>query len=451
MTKFLSLAILTIISLTSAKAQIDTVKRWSLNECMVYAIENSPRSKKQELQSRINKQSYNNALASLFPSVEAGVSANFNFGRSIDPETNTYANINSFNNNYGVSAGVTVFNGMRLINTTRAKRVAYLQGLEDAQKMDDDISIETMAAYINVLYYTGMVNLAKEQLAEIENTCHQTRRKEELGMQSIADLAEMEAQVATKEANVTTWENNLRTAELQLKDKMNYPVDGVLVIDSIRGSDINLERESTSEIFSYAKENLPFAKGSEYMLKVSKLEFSAAKGALYPTIRASGGVSTNYNKMINGDAKSSPYYSQFNGNLGEYVQMNLNIPIFDGLYNRSNVRIKRFTMKQQEQTHTENMRLLQSEIQQAVIDMEGAGMEFMRYQKQVTANEIAYKATRRKYDEGMISAIELQTSSNNLLVAKAERLRSRITYITKRRLVNYYKGLPLITPENVEQ
>ena len=90
------------------------------------------------------------------------------------------------------------------------------------------------------------------------------------------------------------------------------------------------------------------------------------------------------------------------------------------------------------------MRALQSEIAQNYQQMLGFGKEFVQASKKSAASELAYNAVAGKYDRGMVSALDLQTAANNLLQARSERLRARLQYIIKTRLVEYYNGAPLI-------
>ena len=76
--------------------------------------------------------------------------------------------------------------------------------------------------------------------------------------------------------------------------------------------------------------------------------------------------------------------------------------------------------------------------------MLGFGKEFVQASKKSAASELAYNAVAGKYDRGMVSALDLQTAANNLLQARSERLRARLQYIIKTRLVEYYNGAPLI-------
>ena len=123
----------------------------TMEECMAYAVEHSLSVGRQELNLDNAKMNYRESIASLFPSVSAGVSASTNFGRSIDPETNNYTTVSTFSNSYSLSASMPIFAGLRYVNTIRAAKVARERGYSDLQIARDKVAMEVMKAYIDVL------------------------------------------------------------------------------------------------------------------------------------------------------------------------------------------------------------------------------------------------------------------------------------------------------------
>ena len=145
-----------------------------MDECMHYAVENSPKVKKQTHTSDSYKAELNSAVASFFPSMSASVGAQYSFGRSIDPETNVYNNTSTFNNGYGLSVSIPIFNGGQLINQWRMAKANRQLGMNDIQKEKDDLAINTMQAFMDVVYYQGTVKLAAEQLEENSRILYKT-------------------------------------------------------------------------------------------------------------------------------------------------------------------------------------------------------------------------------------------------------------------------------------
>mgnify|MGYP001771295862 CR=1 FL=1 len=204
----------------------------TLDACMRYAVEHSPAVRRQDYANRNYRQDYIASVAALVPSVNGAVSASTSFGRSVDPETNTYTDVSNFDNSYSASGQMPLFAGLTGINTVRAAKVMRLQGVEELQLARDEVALRTMEAYFDVVYYTGSVRLAREQLETSAAELAKSRKLLELGLKSAADVAEVESQCASDDYLVTQQENNLALAEIALSEAMNYPADRPLGIDT---------------------------------------------------------------------------------------------------------------------------------------------------------------------------------------------------------------------------
>jgi len=434
-----------ILSFSLATVAMAQEKLWTMDECMHYAVENSPKVKKQAYTSDSYKAELNSAVASFFPSMSASVGAQYSFGRSIDPETNVYNNTSTFNNGYSLGVSIPIFNGGQLVNQWRMAKANRQLGMNDIQKAKDDLAINTMQAFMDVVYYQGTVKLAAEQLEENSRILYKTRRQEELGLKGKADVAQIEAQVAANDYNLTHQQNLLNTAMLTLKQNMNYPSDMELDVDTmLLDKSYATMLESIDEIYDYASENNPTALQAKLQLKSYKMQYLMAKGRLLPSISFSAGVSTNYYENLKAEQAPASFGNQFKNNRGEYVSFNLSFPLFDGLSRLTNLRKARNNMRIAQEQQTEVLRQLQTAIEQAILDREGYAKETIQMDKKAKADEIAYQVTLRKFEEGLMSPIDLQTSANTLLLSKADLLQRKLMYLLKCKLVDYYKGKPLI-------
>lgn len=416
----------------------------SLEECMRYAVEHSPAVRRQDYTNRNYRQDYIESVAALVPSVSGTVGASTSFGRSVDPETNTYTDVSNFDNSYSVSAQMPLFAGLTGINTVRAARVMRLQGVEELQLARDQIALKTMEAYFDVVYYTESVRLAREQLETSTAELEKSRKLFELGLKSAADVAEVESQQASDDYLVTQQENNLALAEIALSEAMNYPADRPLRVDTEVAIETPAGVAPFREVLDNALENNPKAVAAQYDVRHSRLQFSIARGNLLPSLYVGGGYSTNFFMNLDDRSLYASFPNQFRDNRGFYVSAQLNIPIFGGLSRRTARNRARNNWYIARQNRTETLRTLQSEVAQAYQQMLGYGKEFVQATKKSDAARLAYEAVAGKYERGMVSALDLQTAADKLLEARSERLRARLQYIIKVRLVAYYNGEPLI-------
>lgn len=420
---------------------------WTLNECLRYAVENSPKTKKQTYTNDNYRQEQLTATASLFPSVGGHVDLATNFGRSIDPETNVYSNTSNLSNQYRLSGTLPLFNAGVLINNIRIAKLARLSGIERKQQIEDEVSVNTIRAYMDVVYYRKAVALAESKLAESKRTLYKTRRMEELGLKGKADVAQIDAQVAGDDYALTHQQNLYEIALINLKSTMNYPSAGILQVDTaLTEIPMTLPDDNPEQIYRTAIGINPLARQAEYAVHYSELNRKIARGQLFPSLSLNGGIGTNYYDIISGEnGKNFPGFgSQFRNNRGEWVNITLSIPIFNGLSRRATLNKARNNEKIARQDQIETLRLLQDEIEKTVQERDGLAKEIIQMKKQVEANRLAYEVTRMKYEKGLLSALDLQTSSNNLLLSQANQVQVLLSYRIKCKLVDYYKGIPLI-------
>ena len=430
---------LTLVCIAHAEAQPLTI-----DDCMRYAVENSTTVGKQRLAADDNKTNYQEAIASLFPSVNAEVAGGLNFGRGIDPATNTYTNVTTFGNTYGIGASVPLFDGLKGINTMRAMKVARQKGLVDTQIAQDEVAMQTLSAYMDVVYYTEAVKIANEQLEASRKTLELVRRQESLGTKSAADVAEIESQEANYDYLLTTEENNLALAYIKLREVMNYPQGERLEIVTNIDLDALPSAASEQALVDYALANNPKIAASRHFTEQQRLNLARAKSAYSPSLYLYGGYNTSYYIDFENKAAYASFANQFRNNRGGYVQVGLSIPIFNGLSARSSKRraANAYRSAQLEEIAVE--RAVESEVAQTWQEMQGFGKQYIQGQKKVSAAQLAYDGAERKFENGLISALDLQTAANTLLQAKSDRLRARLQYIVKMRMVDYYNGMSLI-------
>lgn len=438
----------TTLLFTFLTITISQEKIWTMEECMRYAVENSTAVKKQQYTNDTYKAEYISSITSFLPSISAGSSAMYNYGRTLGDD-NVYQDISSFTNKYNGDVTLTLFNGGVLVNQWRKAKINQKLGINDIRKEKDDLAIKTMAAFVDVVYYKGTAKFAEEKLDESNQLLYKTNRMEELGLKGKADVAQIEAQVAADDYSFTRYTNLYNIALATLKELMNYPSDEELSVDTLIISESYLlENESVEDVYELAKETNPAALQADYQLQAYKMQHLIEKGRLLPTISFNAGVNTNYFKDLEfkytAEKPLASFKSQFKDKMGEYVGFSINIPLFNGLYKVTNVRRARNNVRIAIENQTQIHRQLETSIEKALLERGGYAKETIQMEKKVASEEYAYQVTLRKYEEGLMSPLDLQTSSNILIQSKADLLQKKLMYVIKCKEVDYYKGAPLI-------
>lgn len=415
-------------------------KKWTMTDCMRYAVENCQKRHQQDAMNKINDYNYQEAIASLLPSLGASTSAYMNFGRGVDAATNTYIDVSSFYNNYEIGSSMVLFSGLSKIARIRVQNMNRLMGKNQLEQVNDDIAYEVMSLYYNLLYYANTTDLAQKQYDASTKLVEQVARMEELGLKGAPDVAEFEAQQAADKLILTRQKNLYAIELIKLKEKMNYPLgQDIQLADSIDKQAVLGSNERAYDIYEQSLQYLPKALVAQQKLKVQERMYQQTKGQLFPTISARAGINTSFSRLMDG-SEYMPFSEQFRERRGQYVGVSLDIPIFSGLSRFSDVRRAKQQLKIAENEQSLALRTLYSEIEQAVTDMNGQAEEYQQAQKQLAAKKIAHQQNISKYDQGLISALELNTSANRLLQASVEELKALYQYQLKHKLVNYYKG-----------
>lgn len=245
------------ISLLNAQEVMTTLK-----DCMEYAVNNSAKIKIQQADIDDARIARRDAVLRAFtPEISAGTHAYSNFGRSVDPKTNTYVSTTSFNNGYSISGGITLFNGFSAVNNMKITKTALKMGIRQEELIKDDLCLAIMQAYYNAVYCERLAEILTSRTETARNVLKLAKRQEELGQKGYAEVIEMEAGVADCEFLLISAKNRYADAILTLKGLMFWPIEQELSIDTSMAeaeTAITLAPEyERLQTMDYAIENLP--------------------------------------------------------------------------------------------------------------------------------------------------------------------------------------------------
>ena len=414
----------------------------NLNDCMRYAISNSTKVRIQEAAIGDAQIARRDAALTLFtPQITAQTYAYYNFGRSIDPQTNTYFNTTSFHNNYGVSAGYDLFDGFKAVNNYKISKTGMLIADSQEKQVEADICLAVMEAYYNVVYYKRLCDVYEEQVAAAEQALAKAKRQEELGQKGHADVIQMEADLADRQYDLTNTYNKYLDQKMTLSDLMFWPMDEELVIDTSMPV-WQIEPVATESVVDFALEHNPGIRIASWKELNAKRELSTAKWQVLPSIGLYAGWNTSYYTYQG--AATSPFWNQFRNNGGEYVEVSLQIPIWNRLAKASAISKKRNALQKATAELDQKRRDVESEVRRAVQDRDGSAIAYQQAQRKAEVQAEAYTLNLKKLEQGLISPLEFQTANNNYLKAQADEMNSLFKYLIKQAVVRYYNGVEYV-------
>ena len=413
----------------------------TLHDCMEYAISNSTKIRIQQAaigDAQIDRRDA--ALALFTPQISTQTYAYYNFGRSIDPQTNTYFNTKSFHNNYGVSASYDLFDGFKAVNNYKISKTGMLIADSQEKQVEADICLAVMEAYYNVVYYKRLCDVYEEQVSVAEQALAKARRQEELGQKGHADVIQMEADLADRNYELINTRNMYEQQRMTLADLMFWPMDEELAVDTSI-PELQEEPVAANAVVDFALEHNPEVRIAGWQQLNAKRQLNTAKWQLLPSIGLYAGWSTSYYTYQGSETAS--FANQFKNNGGEYVEVSLQIPIWNRLSRHSAIKRREHALDKATAELDQN-RDVESEVRRAIQDRDGAATAYHQAQRKAEVQSEAYALNLKKLEQGLISTLEFQTANNNYLKAQADEMNSLFKYLIKQAVVHYYNGVEYV-------
>lgn len=467
------LIILTLLIITSTLniAQTDI---WDLQRCVDFAQKNNISLKQSEITTKINKNNLTQSKAAILPTVNAGAQHTYNFGRTIDRYTNTFANTQVLSQNFYLSSNVLLWSGLSQYNNIKANQYTYLSSTENYLQQRNDLALNVATSYINVIFSDEILQIAKAQLTITKQQLERTEKMVESGTLAKSTVYDLKAQLANEEVNVTTADNNYQIALLTLKQILNIDTLNSFTISKpeLNINSSELASHSVQNIYEQALKNQHSVKAAEYNLLAAEKTLDVAKGRVSPTLSATGSLGTGTSGLDkNIDAvniigiEQAPYYTasgeaiygakteiitskkpfadQFKDNVNKSIGLTLSIPIFNGLQTVTgikNAKLNTLNAKYSQDLLEQN---LYKTIAQAYSNAKAALDKYEANKASVEASQQSFFYADQKYNVGAISAFDYNTSKIRLQNAQGNLTQAKYDYIFKLKVLDYYQGKEL--------
>lgn len=440
-----------LLTITFVQAQ---EKKWTLKECVDYAVANNISIQQSQLDNELIDIDKKDAFGNFLPSVNANVSHSWNIGLNINPITNVAATQTFQNTSAGLSVGVDIYKGMQNQNRLRRANIAKIAGQYQLTKMKDDVALNVANAFLQILFNKENLKVQQGQLAN--NIRQKTRTKELVDAGSVArgDLLDMTATVATSQQGVVSAENALLISKLslaqllQLEDFKNFDVAEMDY--AVQKSEVMLQ--SPTAIYDKAKEERVELKIARTNLELAEKDIQIAKGGFQPTLSGFYSFSsraTNSDRIFSdGNGAFSvrgpdALFNQFSDNKGNAFGLQLNIPILNGFAVRNSVERSKVAYKRGQIAVTQQELDLKRNVYTAFTDANGA---LNAYEAAVTALEArteSYNYAQEKFNVGLMNAFDLNQAQLLFANAESEVIRTKYDYIFRVKVVEFYFGIPI--------
>jgi outer membrane protein len=461
------------ISLGVVKAQDQKV--YTLQECVNIALENNLRVKRSLYGVQSSETFLLQSKAAFLPTLNAGGSYGQNYGRALNPVTNSFVDKNSNAINVQGTASWTIFNGLRIQNAYRQSQKDVQASNQDLTKAKNDVILNVVTLYINVIFNQELHENAKYQLNSSQQQLERITKQVGAGALPRSSQLNQEAQVATNEVNLINQENSLNLSVLQLKQAMQLPASSALSVETpVLQTENLILAESAEDIYQIALQAMPEIKSARLKVESAQFSLKANKGNYYPRLTFNASAQSNYSSLSNvaryrglgtfskgtapvgatlsdepvflfqqNSEKYADSYNQINqikDNLFKQMNLQLNIPIFNAFQTRTNVQRAAINKEIADIAVRETENTLRQSIETAYNDAVAASKTYSSSLKQVAAQEEAYRMNKQRFELGSISFVEYQVSENDLFRAKSDLTRAKYNFIFKKKVLDFYQG-----------
>ncbi len=411
-------------------------ERWTLSECIDYAFRNNIQIEQAKIgleQSEINTKQ---ARAQLFPSLSASIGQNFS-NRPISNDGNSH---NNYSGNYGLSAGMTIFDGGRLVKNLEQQKMQEEVSFYSILSAEKNIEMAILRVYMQILYAKEAVNVYQEV---INVSQYQRDRGEALlmaGTISRADLAQLEAQLASDKYDLIVAQNTLKYFQLQLKQLLELEIeDEIDIVDpELDEEDILKLLPNVEEVYFTSLRVMPQMKSSRVNIYIAELETAKARAGYLPRVSLSASLGTNHSGNLD-----TSFDDQLRNNFSDGVGVTVSIPVYTNRENKSAVEKAKLSEISAYLDLLNVEKDLLQEVELAHQDAVSAQNQYIASKERVRALETSYELIEQQFNLGLKNTLELLTEKNNLLLAQQNLLQAKYTSIMNAQILNLYQDLPL--------
>ncbi|WP_369048866.1 TolC family protein [Tenacibaculum sp. UWU-22] len=415
-------------------------KKWDLEQCVNYALKNNITVKQNKLNVQLAEKDIEIAKGNFLPSLSGSTSPGLNFGSSIG-QNGSRISTDNFRSGFSLNSNTTLYNGNRNKNTLKQSKLSVEGSKIDLAQVEDNISLQIVNTYLNVLFAKENLAVAKMQAEVSKKQVERAKIQYNAGTIPKGGLLNAESTSSNDLQKIVTQENALNLALLQLTQLLQIPSEGfdVKAMD-VSDPSVELLYSNSNTIYQKALDIRPEIKRADLNVENANLNIELSKGAYYPTLSFSAGAGSSYQYIFNKSLINDPYFTQLNNNLGYNLGLSLNVPIFNRFQTKNNVAKSKIN-KEISEFRLENTKLqLQQTIEQAFLDVKSAAKTYEAAQVSLTAQKEAFKNAQASYDYGSMTQFDFDQVRNRLANAKSEMIRAKYDYIFKTKVLKFYSG-----------
>jgi outer membrane protein len=449
MKRIIALVLISFGLLFFAKAQEN--KTWSLDDCIVYALDNNISLKRQELATDLNKKDLTHSKLNALPNLNGQAQHNMGSGRLLDEGTYEWVNTDLRQGNLGLASNVTLFQGFTGYNTVKMMEANYLASRENLELFENNLLIQVMTAYLDLLRKIELYDIAVEKVKVTELQVERMEMMMEVGNASAGELLEVKAQASSEKYNMTLAKNQVDVAKLALEHLLNISKEEAFEISKPEIPEPNiLQLPELDAVYQTAVSILPQVKSAEYAIDYQKKNLAVSKGALSPEVFARAYYNSNYNNLLTNPnnllpnppnpLEEYPFDQQIIDNRYSQFSVGITVPIFNKWQGRTNISKAKINLLDARYALEASKQQLLEDIQLYYTDALAAFDNYKAAGESNANGEEAYRYAEERFKVGMSTALELAEARNRLFAARAEIISAKYVFAFYLQILDFYHG-----------
>lgn len=437
MKKYFLLAGFILLSISFLTAQENNQNlTMTLEECLQYAETHNFTLQSANINIATSELSLKQSKLNIAPSVSASMTQNVNFGN--------YENSIGWGGNYGINAGMTLFNGLSNANKIKQSKLGVEQSQLQLESSKNSIRISVIHAFLSIMMNEEILQYQQQVLKSSKEQMEQGEQQLSVGQILESDYKMLQAQYKSDLYNIENTKNNISTNYLTLKNLLSIDPSTEISIVLPDSATLfkSLELPSLQELIERSTNYLPELKMSENDIASAEYDVKIQKANYYPTLSASAGISTGYNGS-NLTSPNTGWGTQLWHGLGENIGLSLNIPIYQRGSVRNNVKMAQYRVEQLELEQKETEYQVNQDLQKSYLDVASAQNDFIAAEAKTDAYLANYKTYNLRFKYGSVTAVDLIQQQTNFLNQLNNYMQAKYSYVLKRKVLDVYMGIPV--------
>ncbi|MDX9845719.1 MAG: TolC family protein [Tenuifilaceae bacterium] len=424
-------------------------KGWNLEECIDFALQNNIQLKRSQLQEEIAQQNLTQSTFELGPNLGASFTHQYNNGSIFNQYTGRFERLENQGGRLGISSSITVFNGFYGINNRARLKYQLLSRKEDTEILKDNITLNVVVGFLQILMDSESLRLATEQLKLANDLVSKAESQLNLGTISQGDYLNLQSQMLNQQAQVINTQNKLTNSTLDLAQllEVENPSEFVIEVTPLVIPDFP-EKMEPKQFFDQIAGLRPEVKKAEFNIKSSQKSVKMAYSQLSPRLTLGYSFGSGYDQTARSpeDGIEYPdytYLQQIKDYNQHFVELRLNVPIFQKLSASTQISQSKIQLLDAKYAKEETEKGLYKSIVNAHAEALGAWNNFLAYNESVKSYKELYDQTSNRFKLGMINAQELGIAQNNLIKAEGDLLYAKYAYVLRMKILDFYRGVPI--------